>query len=168
MKTLLVMRHAKSDWNADYGADHERPLNDRGVRSARIMGRVLTDNGLVPDLVMTSTAVRARSTATLANEAGGWGSKIELEPSLYGSGAESAIKVTAAAPDVARLMLIGHQPTWSMLVSALTGDRVEMKTATVAAIDFEVEAWRDIATARGQIAAVFQPRDYRDTESEED
>ncbi|HUG07631.1 MAG TPA: histidine phosphatase family protein [Acidimicrobiia bacterium] len=162
------MRHAKSDWNADYGADHERPLNDRGVRSARIMGRVLADHDLVPDLIVASTAVRARSTATLANEAGDWRSGIELESSLYGSGTETAIQVAAAAPDVARLMLVGHQPTWSMLVTVLTGERVEMKTATVAAIDFEVEAWRDVATAQGQIVAVFQPRDYLDTEFDQD
>ncbi len=168
MKTLLIMRHAKSDWNADYGADHERPLNDRGVRSARIMGRVLADHGLVPDLIVASTAVRARSTATLANEAGDWRSEMELEPSLYGSGTETAIQVAAAAPDVARLMLVGHQPTWSMLVTVLTGERVEMKTATVAAIDFQVEGWRDAATTQGQIVAVFQPRDYLDTEFDQD
>ena len=50
MKTLLLMRHAKSDWDADYGPDHDRPLNERGLRSARLMGRVLAEEGLVPDL----------------------------------------------------------------------------------------------------------------------
>ncbi len=157
------MRHAKSDWNADYGADHERPLNERGVRSARIMGRVLADGGLVPDLIMTSTAVRARSTAALASEAGDWGSEIQLERSLYDSGIEAATQAVAAAPDVPRLMLVGHQPTWSVLVTALTGERVEMKTATVTAIDFEIETWGDVAMARGRIVAVYQPRDYLGT-----
>ncbi len=68
MKTLLLMRHAKSDWDADYESDHDRPLNDRGLKSARLMGRVLADEGLVPDLIISSTALRARTTAELATE----------------------------------------------------------------------------------------------------
>lgn len=85
MRTLLVMRHAKSDWNADYGRDHDRPLNQRGVRSARYMGQLLSEEGKVPDLVITSTAVRARSTAQLANDAGDWDAEIVLDSNLYGS-----------------------------------------------------------------------------------
>lgn len=160
MKTLLVMRHAKSDWDASYGADHDRPLNERGVRSARIMGRVLAEAGLAPDLIVTSTAVRARSTAALASEAGTWKSETRLEPSLYGSGTDTALEVAAAAPDVSRLMLVGHQPTWSLLVTALTGERVEMKTATVAVIEFEIEQWSGLVGAQGKVSDVFQPRDY--------
>jgi phosphohistidine phosphatase len=160
MKTLLVMRHAKSDWDASYGGDHDRPLNERGVRSARIMGRVLTEAGLAPDLIVTSTAVRARSTAALASEAGSWKSETRLEPALYGSGTDTAVEVAAAAPDVSRLMLVGHQPTWSLLVAALTGERVEMKTATVAVIEFEMEQWSGLVGAQGKVSDVFQPRDY--------
>jgi phosphohistidine phosphatase len=160
MKTLLVMRHAKSDWDASYGGDHDRPLNERGVRSARIMGRVLAEAGLAPDLIVTSTAVRARSTAALASEAGTWKSETRLEPALYGSGTDTALEVAAAAPDVSRLMLVGHQPTWSLLVTALTGERVEMKTATVAVIEFEIEQWSGLVGAQGKVSDVFQPRDY--------
>jgi phosphohistidine phosphatase len=68
--------------------------------------------------------------------------------------------VAAEAPDAGRLMLVGHQPTWSILVSVLTGERVEMKTATVAAIDFDIDAWADISSVRGDVTAVYQPRDY--------
>ncbi len=119
MKTLLLMRHAKSDWDADYGSDHDRPLNERGLRSARLMGRVLAEEGLVPDLIISSTAVRARRTAELAVEAGKWGSEILLDRSLYDEGTRGVLAVGASAPDVDGLMLVGHQPTWSMLVSAL-------------------------------------------------
>ena len=164
MKTLLLMRHAKSDWNADYGADHDRPLNERGARSARIIGRVLSARGYAPQLVVASTAVRARSTASLAKEAGQWGCDIVLEPSLYGSGPDAAIQAASLAPDTDRLMLVGHQPTWSILVSVLTGDRAEMRTGAVAVIDFDFEKWQDLPTARGRITATFQPRDYVGTE----
>ncbi|MGH3650616.1 MAG: SixA phosphatase family protein, partial [Acidimicrobiia bacterium] len=112
------MRHAKSDWDAVYGADHHRPLNDRGIRSARIMGRLLAADDMAPDLVVASTAVRARSTAELAKQAGSWHGEIILEPRLYGTSTETAIQVAATAPPVNRLMLVGHQPTWSLLVSA--------------------------------------------------
>ena len=164
MKTLLVMRHAKSDWNADYGTDHDRPLNRRGIRSARIMGRVLAREGRSPDMVITSTAVRARTTASLATEAGGWEAEVVAEPRLYDSGADTAIEVATNAPDVGRLMLVGHQPTWSTLVSMLTGERVDMKTATVAVIDFEFDDWSAVPSVRGALAAVYQPRDHLGTD----
>jgi phosphohistidine phosphatase len=156
------MRHGKSDWSADYGADHDRPLNQRGVRSAEVMGRVLTEEGETPDLIITSTAVRARSTAQIAARSGGWDCEIVLEPRLYGSGADMVVQVAAAASQVGRLMLVGHQPTWSIVVSVLTGDQVEMKTATVASIGFDIDDWSDLASTRGTIDAVYQPRDYLD------
>lgn len=158
------MRHAKSDWSADYGRDHERPLNDRGVRSARLMGRLLAAEGRVPQLIITSTAVRARSTASLANEAGEWGAEIVLEPGLYGSGADAAVDVAASAPDVDRLMLVGHQPTWSILVSVLSGSSVEMRTATAAVIEFDIPEWSQVGKTRGRVVAEYQPRDYQGTE----
>lgn len=160
MKTLLVMRHAKSDWNAEFGGDHERPLNDRGIRSARIMGRVLAADGLAPDLVVTSTAVRARSTASLAKAAGGWDCEIILDSSLYGTGADVAVQSATSVADSDRLMLVGHQPTWSILVSILTGERADMKTATVAAIDFDMDAWKDLPSVRGDLSAIYEPQDY--------
>lgn len=165
MKTLLVMRHGKSDWNAEYGADHERPLNERGTRSARVMGRVLAAEGHIPDLLLTSTAVRARSTASLANEAGDWGCEIVLDQNLYGTGVDAAVHAAASVgPASDGLMLVGHQPTWSNLVSVLTGDRVEMKTATVAVIEFDIDRWENLPSVRGEIVASYQPRDYFDTE----
>lgn len=160
MKTLLLMRHAKSDWDAEYDSDHERPLNDRGVRSARVMGRVLSAEGLVPDLVVTSTAVRARSTASLASEAGDWASEIVLDPTLYGSGADAAVQAAAAAPDVSRLMLVGHEPTWSTLVSVLSGEKVDMKTGTVAVLEFQIEDWSLLPSRQGKVTTVHQPREY--------
>lgn len=147
------MRHAKSDWGAGR-ADHERPLNDRGIRSARIMGRLLTDLDLVPSRLVSSTAVRARSTASLAIEAGEWDLAVELDPSLYGAGVDDVIGTISNASPFDRLMVVGHQPTWSVLVSEVTGRSVEMKTATVAVIDWSSRS----------LQGVHQPRDYFGTE----
>ena len=163
MKTLLVMRHAKSDWDAEYKSDHDRPLNDRGVRSARVIGRVLARDRAQPNLVITSSALRARSTAELAMEAGGWGAGMQIEPDLYGGGPDTAIQVAAGAQDPPRLMLVGHQPTWSMLVSMLTDRIVEMKTATVAVIAFDIDSWSELPGVTGEIETVYQPRDLLGT-----
>lgn len=160
MKTLLVMRHAKSDWSADHGSDHDRPLNDRGVRSARVMGELLAREDLVPELVISSTAHRARRTAEIAIESGGWDARLVLDPAFYGSGVAEVIEVASSAPPVQRLMLVGHQPTWSMLVAALSGQRVEMKTATVAIIEFGFDDWPALTERRGRVVEVLQPRDH--------
>lgn len=155
-----MMRHAKSDWDADFERDHERPLNDRGIRSARLMGRFLTAHDLEPDHVISSTAVRARTTAELAADAGSWRTGIALDAGLYGTGPGAVIERARQAPDVSRLMLVGHQPTWGLAVAEIAGEAVQMKTATVAVIDLDVASWEAIGPGRGSLFAVFQPRDY--------
>ena len=133
MKTLLVMRHAKSDWGAAFGDDHERPLAQRGVKAARRMGRFLADAGAAPQLVVSSTAVRALTTAELAAEAGDWGCPIVATEDLYASDAESVLeRVCETEAGIERLLIAGHEPTWSTLVTWLIGGgRVRMPTAAV-------------------------------------
>jgi phosphohistidine phosphatase len=157
MKTLLVMRHAKSDWKADFSGDHERPLNRRGVEAAGRMGRRLVELDLVPELVVSSTAVRARTTAALAMEKGGWETKLTLEPGFYGTGPETVLGLTAQVTGVDRLMIVGHQPTWSLVVMGLTGESVEMKTATVAVVDVPIAAWDDLPGASGTLRGLHHP-----------
>lgn len=158
------MRHAKSDWGATYDRDHERPLSDRGIRSARLMGRLVAGMDLTPDHVISSTAVRARSTAALAAEAGEWPSLIDLESQFYGTGPETVISIASQVSDVDRLMLVGHQPTWGMLVHRLTGGVADMKTASVAVIEFMIEDWADLSSAQGVITSLNHPRPYFGTQ----
>lgn len=160
LKRLILLRHGKSDWDADYDRDHDRPLNPRGIRSAEAVGRFLAGAGQVPDLVITSTAVRARTTTELAAAAGGWSSNIQQSADLYGASAGDVLAVVQGVSDgVERLCLVGHNPTWEMLASALIGGgSVQMKTATAAAIDFMTRGWRNIAPGRGSMAWLLQPR----------
>ena len=160
-KTLLLMRHAKSDWDADYRLDHDRPLSERGVRNARSMGRVLSAHGLEPQVVISSTALRAKTTAQLAIEEGGWETELRLDATLYESGPEDVLGVGASAPEVSRLMMVGHQPTWSILVAELTGERVEMKTATVAVLELEMESWAGLRLGKGTLTRVLDPKSRR-------
>ena len=157
MKTLLVMRHAKSDGDASYGGDHERPLNRRGIDAARHVGRHLGEEGLTPDLVISSTAVRARTSAELAVEAGGWECELRLEPGFYGASVESVVGIIAGVAAASRLMVVGHQPTWGSLVAHLTGESIEVRTATTAVIALPIEAWTAIPRARGDVVAVHHP-----------
>lgn len=158
MKRLLVMRHAKSDWSHAV-PDHERPLNDRGLRNAPTMGRALTRMGTAPDHVLSSTAVRALTTARMAAEAGGWTADIELRPGLYGTSPRGALEELLDVDDSHEtVMIVGHQPTWGSLVELLTGANAAIKTATVAGIDLVIGSWSDSLDARGELVFLLHPR----------
>ena len=154
------MRHAKSDWDADYDTDHQRPLNTRGVRSSRLIGRLVAGMDLVPELVISSTALRAVATTENAVAAGHWESRIEFEDGFYGAGPEVVLDLASRAAGVERLMLVGHQPTWSMLVLRLTGGAADMKTATVAVIEVMLEEWSELPRATGMLTSLINPRPF--------
>ena len=165
MKRLLILRHAKSDWSTGASTDRARPLNKRGTDAAITMGLVLAKIGEIPDLVYTSPAVRARETALLAADAGDWGAATVEVDELYETSPVAALAVAGGAPaDVERLMLVGHEPTWSYLVQTLTGASVHLKTATVAAIDLPVARWSDAPATTGTLVYLLQPRLFTDWE----
>ena len=165
---LMLLRHAKSDWDAGSRSDHERPLNPRGIRSAERMGEVIQDLGLVPDLVVSSTATRARSTAELARLAGGWGSRLVLEDRLYGASVQDTLQVAADhGGGCDRLMLVGHEPTWSMTVRRLTGAVAAIKTATLADVELNANTWGDVTTASGSLVTLLQPRQFLRTDGDD-
>lgn len=159
MLELMLLRHAKSDWDSGAPDDHSRPLSKRGVRSAQRMGEVIRDLGIVPDLVVSSSARRARSTAELARLSGGWDSRLVLEDTLYGA---SVMATLAVAKDhggeCSRLMLVGHEPTTSMTIRHFTGSVATVKTATCAFIELHTASWDDIETAKGSLLTLLQPR----------
>ena len=160
MKTLLVMRHAKSDWGQAGSSDHDRPLAPRGITAARRMGRFLSESGSAPDLVVSSTAARALQTAELAAEEGNWGCVIATSADLYGGDLERVLEAVAAVdPDVDRLLITGHEPTWSFLVSWLMGGgRVRMPTAAVARLDLEVGGWAGLKAGSCELRWLVTPK----------
>ena len=163
MPEILLMRHAKSDWDASFGDDRDRPLNRRGINSARAMGRALRRSRRVPDAVLTSPAVRARRTAEIAADAGDWETPIEVVDSLYGGGVSTVIAAIAAAGSD-RVMAVGHEPTWSATVAALIGGgRVRMATGTVAAI--EVPSMARLQPGSGRLLWMLTPRLFTDGDS---
>lgn len=161
MPNLMIMRHGKSDWNVGAGNDHDRPLAKRGVNAAERMGEVIRDLGIIPDLVISSTAVRARATAELARITGGWATRLVLEDDLYGTSPGGALDVVAKlGGDCHRVMIVGHEPTWSMLIRRVTGASCAVRTATVADIEMHTTHWETVATASGTLVSLLQPRGF--------
>ncbi|MCY3698722.1 MAG: histidine phosphatase family protein [Gemmatimonadetes bacterium] len=160
MKTLLILRHAKSSWDQPGLRDHDRPLNPRGRRDAPRMGRFLAERDLVPDRIVSSTAVRARTTAELA--AAEFGEEVEIETThdLYGASPDGYIEVAEAMGGTAeRLMLVGHNPGITSLVWHLTGEGEYMPTAALAAVELDIEDWSELGSARrGRLAGLWRPK----------
>lgn len=160
MKTLLIVRHAKSDWGHAGLADHDRPLNDRGRRDAPRMGRRLAERGAVPDVVRSSTALRARTTADVFAEELGVEASVELDETMYATSVAHLLEVIDALDDATGIvMLVGHNPEFSALVRRLTGDDVELPTCTVAEVRVPVERWADASGAAGELVRVDTPKD---------
>jgi phosphohistidine phosphatase len=155
---LLLLRHGKSDWDADYGHDRDRPLAKRGRKAAVAVGKTLTLMRRSPELIVTSPARRARDTAELAAEAGGWDATIGDLETLYGGPPEVVMGALGAVPeDVSRLMVVGHEPVWSELASLLIGGgRLRMVTGAVA--DVEVPPWDLLRPSCGQLLWMLAPR----------
>ena len=160
MKELLLLRHGKSDWDVDYGGDHERPLAARGRSSAKLIGRFLEQVNSTPDLVVTSSAVRALETARRAAEAGAWKHRLLATEALYGASPLEVVDLIAQqTPDVGRLMLVGHNPTWEETASLLIGGGlIRLPTAAVACLRLSVSTWSDVAPGSAVLSWLLTPK----------
>lgn len=148
MKTLLLMRHAKSSWSEPGFADHDRPLNKRGKQAAPEMGRLLRKEELVPDLILCSTARRSHQTAEAVAQACGYAGKIELQRDLYYSDAACYMDILCHLPDaVNRVLLVGHNPETEELLEMLTGSAERMTTAAIAHIELPIAHWQLLTEA---------------------
>ncbi len=158
MPLLVLFRHGKSDWDAEYASDHERPLAKRGKRAAAAMGAWLTAADRVPDRAATSSARRARETLRIAAEAGAWRCPIESRDDLYGVSPAAVLAILRSEPDsTATLVLVGHEPTWSELASQLLGGgSIGMPTAAMAGID--LESWPAVEPGAGRLLWLQHPR----------
>jgi len=161
MRTLLLLRHAKSAHADDALPDHDRPLSERGRRSAERMGHLLTDLGLVPDTILSSTSQRTQETAELVAEAGDVLRAVEYDERLYLATDESIIRILSRVPARAQcVMIVGHNPGLESLVRSFTGRREELPTAALAGIELNIESWSELApSTKGTLKGVWRPRD---------
>ena len=160
MKTLLVLRHAKSSWTDPARDDHERPLNKRGRRDAPRMGELVREFGLIPDVIISSDAVRARLTAEAVAEAARYAGEILLDPRLYLACPADILSLLATVrANAGTVMIVGHNPGLETLVEQLTGERQDLPTAALAQIDLPIDQWRGLKrSTRGTLAGLWRPR----------
>jgi phosphohistidine phosphatase len=167
MKTLTLLRHAKSTWDDPVARDFDRPLNRRGHKAARAVGLEMRALGLRFDRVVASPA--ARVIETLAGVAEGYGEALEpeLEPRIYLATVDTLLELVRAGEDeVDRLLLVGHSPGLEGLALLLAGENplrdelaVKYPTGTLAEIALPVVSWRDVRPGIGRIDRFIRPRD---------
>lgn len=157
--SLIFFRHAKSNWDADYGDDDRlRPLSARGRTAARIMGRFLATARQLPDLAVTSPAVRAQQTLELAMNAGDWRCPVLVRPSLYGDRAALLDEVRRVGSEIRTLVVVGHEPACSDAVRFLSGAEVRFPTAGMLRLDLQIGSWSDVDAGAGRIEWLVTPR----------
>lgn len=164
MKTLLILRHAKSDWGNSKLSDHDRPLNDRGKYDAPRMGAWLKLKKMVPELIISSTAERALTTAELVALSADFEGELRTERNFYLAGPPTYVEVLNELPDsYERVMVVGHNPGMEELVSLLTDRDRPMTTANVAVVELPIESWRELTIfANGRLLHHWQPSDLPD------
>lgn len=169
MKTLILMRHAKSSWTADDLADHDRPLAPRGREAAPRIGNWLKKQKLRPGLILCSTATRVQETLTLLRPSLPDSVKVQSKKGLYMAlPREILAEIGKVAGETETLMVIGHNPGIGSLAHWLAGqgDTKEIArlgekfpTAAVAVLDFDIESWRDVDGEAGTLRHFITPKD---------
>lgn len=169
MKTLTLLRHAKSAWDDPAARDFDRPLNRKGRRAACRVGAEMRERGLAFDRVIASPA--ARVVETLADVGEGYGEPIRAsyDERLYLASVATLLEaVRATDDDAGRLLLVGHNPGLERLAMLLTRDdrdglrgalSVKYPTATIVEIGLPVDRWRDVAAGIGRVMRFIRPRD---------
>jgi len=160
MKTLYLLRHAKSSWDDPSLKDFDRPLNKRGQKAAPKIARLIRKRKLQPELVVSSPAVRASQTTELVREAAGMTAPVRFEAEIYEATPHRLLKLIQGIDDqMNSAMLVGHNPGFEELVAALTGESKRMPTAALACIELDVQRWSEVAPGSGKLSWLVRPKD---------
>ncbi len=161
MKTLYLSRHAKSSWNNANMSDHARPLNDRGKQDAPEMGKRLRKRTPQPTIIISSSAVRAETTATILAETINYPlSDLKIDERLYGAEANDVIAIIRELDDaVDCAMLVGHNPTFTNLINSLSGSQIDnVPTCGMAVLRFPTTTWSKIGETQGELLDFDYPK----------
>jgi phosphohistidine phosphatase len=166
MKTLYLVRHAKSSWDNPSLDDIDRPLKVSGINDAYIMSAFLKEKKIAPELVVSSPAVRALSTAVIfTNQLGLPTERISIFREIYESSPGSILRVIRRTnPSVNSLMVFGHDPSLTNLFMLLTGKSLEkIPTSAVASVSLNIIQWKEIVPASGTLAFLHKPKEIKQT-----
>lgn len=161
MKTLLLLRHGKSSWKDKKLSDHDRPLKKRGRAAAQRIGRLLRDLILVPDHILTSSAVRAMETTQLAAKTAEYRGDIETVPALYHADQRTLATIVSHVPNrFASVLIVGHNPDLEEWLAQLIGRAEEFPTAALAQVVLPLDSWLDFSLdTHGELKALWRPNE---------
>ena len=159
MKKLYIARHAKSDWGQEGYSDFDRPLNDKGLRDGEAMAKYLSSLEVTVDSIVSSSAKRALTTAKFyADTILTAGDLVEMDVIYEAEERDMMQIIKQASNEVNSLMLVGHNPTFSLLVNLLTGQPVDMSAGSIAELNIDLESWKDVAMNSAQLVQMLSPK----------
>ncbi|MFP4527766.1 MAG: SixA phosphatase family protein [Candidatus Kapaibacterium sp.] len=166
MKTLLLVRHAKSSWNDAALTDFERPLNKRGLRDAPFMAELIRDKGMKPDLIISSPANRAFTTAKHFAEAANYPiADIRKELIIYEQGPKKITALLKELDDeVDTCYIFGHNPDFTFLATYFSGNYFQnVPTCGCVCLEFDIDSWSDIEEENARLVFYEYPKKYSDS-----
>jgi phosphohistidine phosphatase len=162
MKQLFLLRHAKSSWDDLNLDDFDRPLNDRGKKAAPLMGKVIRERKLKPDLILCSPSKRTKQTIKLVSEAAEFKTKVAFEERIYEASSAQLLEVLKEQGGKSdAILLVGHNPGMADLLTTLTGALEPFPTAALAAIDLDIEKWKAITGSAGKLRWIVRPKELK-------
>jgi phosphohistidine phosphatase len=162
MKTLLLLRHAKSGKGDPSLEDFDRPLKERGKNDAQLIGKYVGKQQIKAELVISSPAERARTTAELVLKSAGLKIDLRFDKRIYEAAVCSLLKVISEIEDTANaVILVGHNPGFEELLEALTGEARDLPTASFACIELSVEKWSKVRAGVGYLKWLVTPKELR-------
>lgn len=161
MKTVLLMRHAKSSWKHPELSDRDRPLNKRGEKDAPRMGKLLKHKDVIPQRIYTSTAIRACKTAEAVAEKVGYEKEIIYLDTLYMAEPSAIVDSIKETPDdIKRVLVVGHNPGMEGLVQILSRKVESLSTAAIAVIKLPIKSWKELdMNTEGKLQKFWQPHE---------
>ena len=161
MKSILLFRHGEADTGFNYNSDHERPLTLLGISEAEKVGAYLANINKIPDLVISSSANRANTTANKAIKAGKWKCHKIIEKAIYGGSPDYLLNLAKYQNDKYNFIaFVGHEPNFSMFIEQSTSmNYVSFPTAAVACISFDVDIWNNIEFGFGRLDFLTTPKE---------
>jgi phosphohistidine phosphatase len=158
-KTLLILRHAKSSWKNEKLKDIDRPLKHRGEQDAVVIGKVLTMTELIPQVILSSPAQRAKQTAELVSAESKFKGELKFVNSFYMGEPENYIKALNELPDeIERVMVVGHNPGLEALLQLLDGKVDSLPTGSLAYLVLGIKHWTELTKATvGELISFWEP-----------
>lgn len=166
MKEILILRHGKSDWDVSVLNDYDRPLNKKGRKASKLMGKKILEFNLMPDIILSSSAVRAEKTTKIITKNCLFVDEPQYFEGFYSEDEDFIIStIKQLDNDADRVMIIGHNPILSNLILKLTSYEMDMKikfpTSGLAQITCNIDKWSDLKEGVNELGLLLYPKLFK-------